>query len=97
VLHLTNGFDVVLTFKRIHLGIAVEVNGTNLELNLEPNLEPVSSLVQAGARIVRFLAPCLLLDAHEGLPKPLFMPLCDTQRLGVACSMPAGLLEMNSS
>ena len=93
MLHLTNGFDVVLTFKRIHLGIAVEVNGTNLELNLEP----VSSLVQAGARIVRFLAPCLLLDAHEGLPKPLFMPLCDTQRLGVACSMPAGLLEMNSS
>jgi hypothetical protein len=94
---LTNGFDVVLTFKRIHLGIAVEVNGTNLEPNLEPNQEPVSSLVQAGARIARFLASCPLLDAHEDLPKPLFMPLCDTQRLGVVCSMPAGLLEMNSS
>jgi hypothetical protein len=61
---LTNGFDVVLTFKRIHLGIAVEVNGTNLEPNLEPNQEPVSSLVQAGARIARFLASCPLLDAH---------------------------------
>ena len=83
-MHLTNGFDGVLTFKRIHLGIAVEVDGTDLEPDLEPDQEPVISLVEAGARIARFLAPCPLLKAHEDLPKPLFMPVCDTQRLSIS-------------
>jgi hypothetical protein len=46
VMRLKNGFDVVLTFARIHRSIAVEADGTDLE--------PVSSLVQAGARTARF-------------------------------------------
>ena len=46
VMRLKNSFHVVLTFERIHRSIAVEVDGTDLE--------PVSSLVQTGARITRF-------------------------------------------
>ena len=89
VMRLKNGFELVLAFECIQLSNALEAEGTDLE--------PVSSLVQAGARIARFSTPCPSLDAHENLCEPLFMPVCDTQRLMSSYSIPAPLLAMNNS
>jgi hypothetical protein len=71
IVRFENSFRVDLACEHIQRSIAIEVDRTDLE--------PENSLVPSAAQIASFSTGCPLLQAQEDLPKPLFMPVCDTK------------------
>jgi hypothetical protein len=74
IVRFASSFPVVLAFKHIQRSLAVEVDQT----------EPVDHLAPSPAQGCQ-LQGCPVLQAHEGLPKPLFMPVCDTKLRPDSC------------
>jgi hypothetical protein len=77
IVRLQSSFRVVLAFEHIQRSIAVEVDQTDLE--------PENGFVPSAAQIASFSIECPLLQAHEDLRKPLFMPVCDTKLRSDSC------------